>query len=1052
MTTATLGFAIDSSPAAKAASDLDGLVTAAGRTENAVEKMGSSVTRAVTRISGAGAQIKQQLGKVANDTENLAARIERALNIRTSFGGAERGKDIAAFGQELDRLRGKFNPVFNALSNYKAALGEIRQAHKLGAISSDEMTAAISRERQAALASVQALKGRQQAMGGMGGGNSGFRRQNLGYQAFDIGQGLAGGISPAMILAQQGPQIAQLYAGAGGAKAALSDVASLATGAVSAIGALPLALGAAGAAAILYAKRNEVSLKSADEALEKHRENIEALGTAYGVAEQRAKSYSGADRAVANAATQGSLENLNKLQVQSARELRQQFGSMQTPGRGGQAFFAPFPDYKPFADAFRDLDNGIRNGRVEGEKFIDAVSQIAKVNPEYDEFANKILKAAQQFLQINTEVSKTKDLLTQIGTLAPLDPLGAFNPQRQIDERAARTPSQTQQRQSRMDAYRQQTMARSAAEREAAARATAAAQFDPNENPTDRENRIAMAGYEARIAAERQLADAQRERAANLNKMLGDQQNEIDLIGKTGGAAAALRKEYELIAALKAEAARNGEQVDQAEIDAIKQKTAEYGKYVDLLNQRRFEFDFGKQVSDSRLSDRNRQIVTTLRQYGLSEDLNSPNAGMIGKQYDWQQAKDTAKSFGSAFSSELVSGSHDIGKSFAAGLKASLEKETEKLWERVFDNLGTLFANLVTGSKGGASGASSSVGAVAPAIFGGSGNGSGKVSRGSGGAVDKAFSLIGANENSNSGQINTFLKQGGVDIDAAQTAWCAAFVNSSLEQVGIKGTGSLTANSFQNWGSKIDPTKVLRGDVLLDTNGLGAGQAGGHVGLATGATRLFGGNQQLQMLSGNSADSVQTTWVNAFDIQARRATDAAGALDKLASSSGTATQGLGTLGNGLGSLGNSLSSAGSSAASGGGGGGGLFGWLGGLFGGGGQWAAAASGKITGLFADGTNYAPGGLAIVGERGPELVNLPQGSQVFNTNKSAQMMAANSNSGPSGGGMMNVNIQGANGDDHVRTLVQQGVGEALREYNEQQRRGGFGQLQTRFTSQKG
>lgn len=32
------------------------------------------------------------------------------------------------------------------------------------------------------------------------------------------------------------------------------------------------------------------------------------------------------------------------------------------------------------------------------------------------------------------------------------------------------------------------------------------------------------------------------------------------------------------------------------------------------------------------------------------------------------------------------------------------------------------------------------------------------------------------------------------------------------------------------------------------------------------------------------------------------------------------------------------------------------------------------------FAKGTNFAPGGLAMVGERGPELVNLPRGSQVI------------------------------------------------------------------------
>ena len=38
-----------------------------------------------------------------------------------------------------------------------------------------------------------------------------------------------------------------------------------------------------------------------------------------------------------------------------------------------------------------------------------------------------------------------------------------------------------------------------------------------------------------------------------------------------------------------------------------------------------------------------------------------------------------------------------------------------------------------------------------------------------------------------------------------------------------------------------------------------------------------------------------------------------------------------------------------------------------------------AGKV-GLFANGTNYAPGGAAIVGERGPELINLPRGSQVI------------------------------------------------------------------------
>lgn len=73
------------------------------------------------------------------------------------------------------------------------------------------------------------------------------------------------------------------------------------------------------------------------------------------------------------------------------------------------------------------------------------------------------------------------------------------------------------------------------------------------------------------------------------------------------------------------------------------------------------------------------------------------------------------------------------------------------------------------------------------------------------------------------------------------------------------------------------------------------------------------------------------------------------------------------------------------------GGGGLLGMLFGGFGGGGgssvdPWAGIRS--VPG-FASGTNYAPGGWAIAGERGPELINLPRGSQVFPTTATMPML---------------------------------------------------------------
>jgi hypothetical protein len=41
------------------------------------------------------------------------------------------------------------------------------------------------------------------------------------------------------------------------------------------------------------------------------------------------------------------------------------------------------------------------------------------------------------------------------------------------------------------------------------------------------------------------------------------------------------------------------------------------------------------------------------------------------------------------------------------------------------------------------------------------------------------------------------------------------------------------------------------------------------------------------------------------------------------------------------------------------------------------------------FASGTSFSPGGLAMVGGQGPELVNLPRGSSVYSTGRSRGMM---------------------------------------------------------------
>ena len=161
-------------------------------------------------------------------------------------------------------------------------------------------------------------------------------------------------------------------------------------------------------------------------------------------------------------------------------------------------------------------------------------------------------------------------------------------------------------------------------------------------------------------------------------------------------------------------------------------------------------------------------------------------------------------------------------------------------------------------------------------------------------AVDAVTGMLGKSEVANASEINAFLKRGGVDVDAATTAWCAAFVNSALAQVGIKGSGSNVATSFANWGKGVPLSQVQRGDVLVEQRGRGAGQTGGHVGFATGNIRAVGDSiQQVEIISGNASDKVTQEWVDASEVIARRSTDAfqlpADALQHLSDESSAAT-------------------------------------------------------------------------------------------------------------------------------------------------------------------
>ena len=220
-------------PAADAASTgLDG-----------VERSSSAALRQMEELADRSARAASAMRAAGIHDGSLMDRVNSATGVNNSFQRDQ--ADVEAYGSALDQVRAKHNPLFAVIQQYKGALAEIRQAHAVGAISTDEMSAAIARERQQSLQSIAVLKGRAGTIDQVARSSRGaaMRLQQLGYQFNDVGVSIAGGMNPFLVLVQQGTQIAQIYGGGqGGAQQALKDTGNMVTGIVGRFPALTAAV------------------------------------------------------------------------------------------------------------------------------------------------------------------------------------------------------------------------------------------------------------------------------------------------------------------------------------------------------------------------------------------------------------------------------------------------------------------------------------------------------------------------------------------------------------------------------------------------------------------------------------------------------------------------------------------------------------------------------------------------------------------------------------------------------------------------------------------
>lgn len=223
-----------------------------GELANANDQAASAATRAMAAARGQAAAER-----------DLRQSVAAFAGLRSEMSGqdyAKRSADITAYGNALDQLRSKYNPVFAASKAYEQELNELNRALSLGAITAREHGDALQamNARYAAAGQAAQVYGQQTAMAKM-------QTTNLAYQFQDIGTMMAMGQNPFMLLAQQLPQVTMHGGRLNGVMGALRSTVG---GLLSPLGFLTTAFVLAGSAAVSWFSAAEQEAKSLEDTID----------------------------------------------------------------------------------------------------------------------------------------------------------------------------------------------------------------------------------------------------------------------------------------------------------------------------------------------------------------------------------------------------------------------------------------------------------------------------------------------------------------------------------------------------------------------------------------------------------------------------------------------------------------------------------------------------------------------------------------------------------------------------------------------------------------
>ncbi|RWC58924.1 phage tail length tape measure family protein [Mesorhizobium sp.] len=377
--------------------EASGAKAAADQTATAVRTVGVAAAQTSATMVAANDQAVASAQRVTAALvgqtaaqQQLQAGVERMIAAGSATDDAtyrQRAADVEAYGNSLDALRAKYNPLFAVEQEHLSRLQGIDQALKVGAISEVEHANAV--------AISTAVYQRQVAgLGNVGNAAKLTSNQllNLSRQGNDVVTMWLLGAPAMQIFASQAGQVyGALQEGPGGVGGSLK---SLGTQLLALITRFPVITGlvvAGGAAFAAYELLVDHSTETLDKAVDAHGETIKKLRDAYQLAGDAAETYGARSIASIEAAQRRAEAALRASVEAQERSINPSvsdtggfsgFGLLQRFGLAGEASLEPVAlKFAAFQEPIRKLREEIAAGKPDYDAFQQWLNKIVATNP-----------------------------------------------------------------------------------------------------------------------------------------------------------------------------------------------------------------------------------------------------------------------------------------------------------------------------------------------------------------------------------------------------------------------------------------------------------------------------------------------------------------------------------------------------------------------------------------------------------------------------------------------------------------------------------------------